>query len=50
MDAPAAPRSRRLGCAAVVAVAVAAIVGAGLWLGRRDVASKTPCEGDVTLP
>jgi hypothetical protein len=35
---------RRAGCALVVLAAVGLAVGAGLWLGKRDDAGKTPCQ------
>lgn len=35
---------KRVGCALVVVALVAAVVAVGVWLGRKDAASKSPCE------
>ncbi len=40
----ASTRKRNLGCAAAIAVAIAAVVVGGVWLGQRDEAQKSPCE------
>jgi hypothetical protein len=34
----------RIGCALVVLVAIGAVVGVGLWMGRKQDAERTPCE------
>ena len=34
----------RIGCALLVLLAVAAVIGTGLWLGRKEDAARTPCE------
>jgi len=42
---PKKPSSRRrAGCLVLVLAVVAAAVGGGVWLGKREVSSKTPCE------
>ena len=33
-----------VGCGLIVLAVVGAIIGFGLWLGKRDRESKTPCE------
>jgi hypothetical protein len=38
------PKPRRVGCAVVLLAVVAVVVGAGFFLGRREDASKSPCE------
>lgn len=37
-------KANSVGCALIALVALGLFLGAGLWLGKRDDASKTPCE------
>ena len=44
MSEPEASRPGRIGCAAVLILVVGLAVGGGVWLGKREDASKTPCQ------
>jgi hypothetical protein len=34
----------RIGCALLVLLAIGAVIGTGLWIGRKQDAERTPCE------
>lgn len=44
MDQKGSKLRGRVGCALVVLVAIGAVLGIGLWLGRSADAERTPCE------
>ena len=44
MDEPAAKRRSRVGGGLIAILAIAAILGLGMWCGQRQEASLEPCE------
>lgn len=44
MDKDTSKLRGRIGCALVLVLAIGAVIGTGLWLGRSQDAERTPCE------